>query len=71
MGDTAPFLTHESSFGGGEVDGVCEYGARGEEIVSGVDVCVGGGGREEGGDEGAFGGVFGDVGLDWEVVGGG
>lgn len=49
------------------MDGVCEDGARGEEVVGGVDVGVGGGEWEEGCHEGAFGGVFGDVGLDWKV----
>ena len=31
-----------------------------------VDGRVGGVGGEEALDEGAFGGIFGDVGLDWE-----
>ena len=49
------------------MDSVCEDGGGGEEGVSVVDVGVGFVRGEEGTDEGYFGRVLGDVGLDWEV----
>ena len=49
------------------MDSVCEDGARGEEGVRVVDGSVGGVSREKGVYEGYFGGVFGDVRLDWKV----
>ncbi len=64
MGDFASSLLYERALGGGEVDCVCEDGAGGEEGVGVVDVGVGGVRGEEGVDEGYFGGVLGDVGLD-------
>lgn len=71
MGDGALALFYEGALGGGEMDCVGEDGAGGEEGVGVVDVGVGSVGGEEGTDEGDFGGVFGDVGLDGEVGVGG
>ena len=47
---------------------MCEDRAWREEIMGIVDVRVGVVGRVEGSREGDFGGVFGDVGLDGEVL---
>lgn len=68
MTDPAPALFNQPALSGGEVDCVREDGARGEEVAGVVDGCVVRLRGEEGVNEGAFGGVFGDVGLDWEVV---
>ena len=71
MGDFALSLLYQRALGGGEVDCVGEDGARGEKGVGVVDVGVGAVRGEEGVDEGDFGGVLGDVGLDGEVGSGG
>ena len=63
MGDFTLSLLYERALGWGEVDCVSEDGARGEEGVGVVDVGVGGVCGEERMDEGYFGGVLGDVGL--------
>lgn len=49
---------------------MCEDGFGGEETGGVVDFCVGGVGGEHFCYEGAFGEVFGDVGLDWDFCGG-
>lgn len=67
MADACAAVFDQLALVGGEVNGVGEDGARGEEAVGVVDGGVGSVGREEGGDEGDFVGVFGDVGLDGEV----